>query len=194
MMNILKTNYAPGFMLSIFVVVLIALLSNPSNSQADQNDPRLDKLFHQLKIAERSNQTLETLIWSIWTQNDDPDLSTTMQNGINAMSVHGFSKALKSFTNLIEKAPEFAEGWNKRATLYYLMGQFDSSMRDVQKVLVLEPRHFGALSGMGLIFLQSGNDIRALQAFQAAAAINPHMKNVNEFIKMLEEKIASSAI
>ena len=117
-----------------------------------------------------------------------------MKNGVLAMSRHNFDTALKSFDTIIETAPDYAEGWNKRATVYFMMGQYNSSMSDVHRTLGLEPRHFGALSGMGLIFMATGNDQRALQAFQEAIKVNPHMPTVHEYINYLKEKIERNTI
>ncbi|MFQ5902310.1 MAG: tetratricopeptide repeat protein [Candidatus Binatia bacterium] len=91
------------------------------------------------------------------------------------MSRRNYEEALVSFNKVVEADPDFAEGWNKRATVYYLMGEFVASVRDIERTLTLEPRHFGALSGLGLIYLALGEDRLALEAFEAALKVNPHL-------------------
>jgi tetratricopeptide (TPR) repeat protein len=103
-----------------------------------------------------------------------------MRQGARAMSANNFALALESFNALIRLAPNLAEAWNKRATLYYLMRKFDASIADVKQTLALEPRHFGAVAGLGLIFEQLGNLPAALQAFREGLKINPHMASIRK--------------
>jgi tetratricopeptide (TPR) repeat protein len=182
-------------------LLLVALILSPEMAKSDQNDARLDDLFHQLKGLDQNNydsaviaHSIENNIWEIWVETTDPKINISMSRGTHAMQRSNFAEALAFFNDVVASAPNFAEGWNKRATVYYMMGQLDLSMLDVRSVLVLEPRHFGALSGMGLIFMQSGNYVRALQSFQKASKINPQMPNVQAYIKYLKEKIEQSAI
>ena len=98
------------------------------------------------------------------------------------------------FSDVIEKDPTFAEAWNKRATLYYIQGRLDESRADIAQTLRLEPRHFGALSGLGLIEVSLGNYETALRAYEQAALVNPHMPQANEMIKSLSEKLRGLAL
>ena len=140
---------------------------------ADQRDPRLGELFVALVEAPDSTTavTIEAAIWQIWLDGGDASLNELMVQGIEAMNARRFRDAVGRFTALIDSAPAFAEAWNKRATVYYLMDRFEDSVRDIERTLALEPRHFGAISGMGLIFLQRGDEEGALGAFEKVLEI-----------------------
>ena len=101
-----------------------------------------------------------------------------MSNGINEMSEGGYVAARDFFSEAIISSPDYSEAWNKRATVYYLMGEFSQSIADCEEVLKLEPRHFGALSGLGLIYTEMDNPELALDAFTRALKVNPFMPNV----------------
>ena len=106
------------------------------------------------------------------------------------MSQARFPVALERFDRMVEQAPDFAEGWNKRATLHYLMGNFRASVLDIQRTLDLEPRHFGALSGLGLIYDAVDQPAAALRSFEAAFAINPHLRSIEQRIIELRRQLA----
>ena len=175
--------------LTMQIIAVLILLAYSLASPADQNDPALDDLFEQLAITtsdeEASNITRE--IWQRWTANDDPDVSQLMQIGIRALNYSTYRKALQSFDRVIEIAPEFAEGWNKRATLYYHIKEYRRSMDDIKKTLRLEPRHFGAWSGLGLVSIAQENYAGALAAFKKALSINPHISNIRRYVQKLED-------
>lgn len=175
--------------LTMRIIAVLILLAYSLASPADQNDPALDDLFEQLAITtsdeEASNITRE--IWQRWTANDDPDVSRLMQIGIRALNYSTYRKALQSFDRVIEIAPEFAEGWNKRATLYYHIKEYRRSMDDIKKTLRLEPRHFGAWSGLGLVSIAQENYAGALAAFKKALSINPHIPNIRRYVQKLED-------
>ena len=161
-----------------------------------QNDPRLDDLFVTLKAAssEEHAATIETRIWALWTASGIDDIDRLMALGLAAMGIRNFSTADAVFTTIVEKAPRFAEGWNKRATLYYLMGALDKSAADVEKTLSLEPRHFGALSGLGLIHLAREDENAALEAFERGLAIHPHLAGATTYIRKLKLKLRGRGI
>jgi len=175
--------------LTMRIIAVLILLAYSLASPADQNDPALDDLFEQLAVTtsdeEASNITRE--IWQRWTANDDPDVSQLMQIGIRALNYSTYRKALQSFDRVIEIAPEFAEGWNKRATLYYHIKEYRRSMDDIKKTLRLEPRHFGAWSGLGLVSIAQENYAGALAAFKKALSINPHISNIRRYVQKLED-------
>ncbi|MHA1107983.1 MAG: tetratricopeptide repeat protein [Alphaproteobacteria bacterium] len=158
---------------------------------ASHKDPRLGPLFDQLKEAMSSTEAdpIEQSIWRIWSNSGDMEVDTLMAKGIVAMARERFEDARDVFDEIVRMAPEFAEGWNKRATLNYLTGDFKASVADVEKTLMLEPRHFGALSGLGLISLAIGEDERALEAFEAVLAIHPRMSVADSHIRGLREKL-----
>ena len=135
-----------------------------------QTDERLDTIFSRIKTTDSTAEgaALAELTWEIWLQSDNDNVNELMSKGIEEMSVRNYQAALTAFNKIVEIDPEFAEGWNKRATVYYLMGEYEASISDIQRTLTLEPRHFGALSGLGLISFAIGNESAALNAFEAA--------------------------
>ena len=163
----------------------------PSVAAADQNDPRLAPLFDRLlqDIAQDEADALEHEIWSIWFHADSPPIALLMAEGGQAMNVGDFADALEAFTKVTELAPDFAEGWNRRATLYYLMGRYDDSIADVHATLRLEPRHFGALSGMGLIYSELHDEPTALVWFEKALEVNPHMAGIRYRVELIKRRL-----
>lgn len=157
------------------ISVIFGLFGLISAASADQNDPRLDDLFNRLKsaTAPASARAVEQQIWSIWLKTPHGTAQSLLDKGIQRMQAGDLATALAAFTHVVEAAPDFAEGWNKRATVYYLMEDFDASLNDIVKTLELEPRHFGALSGRGLIHTRLKNLKAALEAFEAALEFHP---------------------
>jgi tetratricopeptide (TPR) repeat protein len=170
-------------------VALVALL--PWTSQADQNDPRLDGLFAILKSDgnPQAVQAAEAEIWRIWLESGHEDIDALMRAGIIAMTNLRLDDAIGIFSEITKRAPDFAEGWNKRATAYYLDEDYVASVRDIQRTLALEPRHFGAISGMGLIFLARGDTEGALAAFEAVIAIHPQAPGARERVEELRQRV-----
>ncbi len=158
------------------LALLVAMILAPM-VEARQDDSRLDALFARLHVTGNTSEaaSIEAMIWGIWIAAEDDELDRLMAAGIGAMSAGRFGQALDSFNAIIEADPDFAEGWNKRATLYYMMGRYDDSIADVVRTLALEPRHFGALSGMGLIYSELDDANAALAWFEQAIGVNPHM-------------------
>lgn len=173
-----------------------ATLSFALPAPGGQNNPLLDELFAALKSApnEQAAAPVEAQIWALWTDSGIDDIDRLMALGIAAMGLQDFATANAFFTTIVEKAPEFAEGWNKRATLYYLMGAFDRSTADVKKTLALEPRHFGALSGLGMIRLAQDDEDGALDAFERALRIHPNIAGATSHIRALREKLRGREI
>ena len=122
------------------------------------------------------------------------DLNLLMRQGAEALSKRKFVLAMESFDAFVILAPQRAEGWNKRATLFFMMGNYKASIEDVQRTLALEPRHFGALAGLGMIYEALKQKEAALKAFQAALAINPHMSEVKERATNLAQALEDSKI
>lgn len=178
------------------IAALVVLLGSLSVAQADQNDPRLDTLFGLLQDeeAEHSARVVEQRIWGVWLESDSPTVSLLLSQGTKAMHERRFEAALQAFNSVVELEPEFAEGWNKRATLYYLMGRYEESIADVEKTLDLEPRHFGALSGLGLIYMQLEDEENALEAYEQALVVNPHLPLAKLEVKRLRKKVRGNRI
>ena len=156
--------------------------------RADQNDVKLRDLFRQLQLAPELTQAqlIERQIWDIWHMHSDPQVSKTMAVGVLSMRSGALLKALAAFDKIVAIDPNFAEGWNKRATIYYMMGRYTASVKDIQRALYLEPRHFGALSGLGLIFDAIGKGDAAFKVWKQALAIHPNMPKIQS--RMLDLK------
>ncbi len=176
------------------VVLLAFLAARPA--VADQTDKRLDPLFADLKAACSHVEALpiEAQIWTLWLESDNDAVDTLMQAGTAALNAQNGEQALAAFSRVIELAPHFAEGWNKRATTLYLLGRYTESIADIGKVLALEPRHFGALSGLGLCEAQRDRLPEAVAAFERALTINPNMPGVQLNIRALKDEIARRSI
>ena len=161
----------------IFKILIIStsLLFASKIALADQNDPRLNNLFKKLNETENQDEIRDLIsdIWNIWYEVDDPKVIEYFEKGIQAMNLRNYPLAIRFFNNLIEEDPNFAEGWNKRATVHFMMGNFDQSMQDIIKTLELEPRHFGALDGMGLIFIHQGQFQQAIDVYDKMLEIFP---------------------
>jgi tetratricopeptide (TPR) repeat protein len=151
----------------------------------------LDFLFGALKAApdEASAKHVEARIWAIWMQTPSDTAALLMLRAKAAMEAQQTNVALKLLDSVIKLRPDYVEGWNRRATLYYLQNDYTHSLADIQQVLIREPRHFGALAGLGMIMQDIGDDKRALDAFRRALAINPHLEKVPELVKSLSEKV-----
>ena len=172
-------------------MVLAVSLAVPAVSPADQQDPRLGELFTALADAPGTGQalTIEAAIWTIWLDGRQPSLNDLMAQGIDAMNARRFPDAVKRFSELIDAEPLFAEAWNKRATVYYLMDRYEDSVRDIERTLALEPRHFGAISGMGLIFLERGDEVGALDAFEKVLEIHPNARGARFYVEQLRQRL-----
>ena len=177
-------------------IVLLLFLGLAMPAAADQDDPRLDRLFEQLYHAPDPvvARAVEHAIWNIWLSSDDDVINALMAEGVAAMQRRDYPVALRSFDSMVELAPEFAEGWNKQATLYYLMGAYQNSLDDIVRTLELEPRHFGALSGRGMILHDLGRNEEALTAFEAALDVNPQMPGARVNVEALRKLLEDSAI
>lgn len=172
-----------SFGYSTRILALVAALGLvPPIAAADQKDSRLARLFTRLQQAPSASEgdRLQARIWEIWLETDDPDARKLMRQGIVATNARRFEHALERFDQLVALAPEFAEAWNRRATLYYMMGDYQASVADIQRTLALEPRHFGALSGLGMIYDDLDRREAALRSFEAALAINPLLDGARE--------------
>lgn len=153
----------------------------------------LDSLFEELKGADAQQAArLEQEIWNEWSKSGSPAMDLLLQRGRDAMAAGDPQAAIEHFTALTDHAPDFAEGWNARATAYFTVGEYGPSVNDIAKTLTLNPRHFGALSGLGMIFEQLDQPEKALEAYRAALAILPHLEGVIEAVERLEAETAGT--
>ena len=176
--------------------LVLGLALHPGPAVADQDDPRLETLFARLKAAPdaRAAEEVEAAIWHIWVHSDDEVIAMLMAQGLAAMSRRDMRAALGKFDQIVKIAPGFAEGWNKRATVYYLLGDFPGSLHNIAQTLKLEPRHFGALSGRGLVLLELDDMKQALESFEAALEVHPNLSGASQNAEALRREIQKHEI
>ncbi len=165
-------------------------------SLSDQDDTDLDFLFSALLKAENQEQgdLITNEIWKRWLSVDNSEISKLLSVGISAMNQNNLFVALNLFDKVVEKEPKFSEGWNKRATVYYLLGDYSNSIKDIQKTLQLEPRHFGAMAGLAEILLAQGDHETAEAVLKKTLSINPFLIDIQRQLTILKnwkEKKAS---
>lgn len=179
--------------LSLTMCLLLGWALAPP-ARATQANPQLETLFARLQATQDAGEgeAIQAAIWEVWTATDDKAAARMMAVGIIAMGQDRLDDALSTFDALVEAAPDFAEAWNKRATVRYLSGDLEGSVDDIERTLALEPRHFGALSGLGLIYQEIEKWDAALRAFEAALRINPHMPTVRANIEKLRQRSRES--
>jgi len=184
---------------AVFTLILVALVAIALDAQpslADQTDPRLDRLFADLKGAEdaAAARPIEAEIWRIWNRSDNAEVNQLMAVGVARLNADDYARALELFDRVVRLAPSFAEGWNKRATTLFVMDRFAESKVDIERVLKLEPRHFGALSGLGLCEARLHKPKEALEAFRRAQALDPNLPSIAQNIDEMTKEVARQSI
>ncbi len=142
----------------------------------------------------RVRSAAEEALWSIWHRSGNEEVDALLAKGILQMQQRAFDAAIETFSAVIAKAPDFAEGYNKRATTYYLMGEFAKSIRDCEKTVELNPVHFGALSGEGLNYLGLGEPRKALEYFERAVQVNPNLEQTKRYIAEIKEFLRKQSL
>ena len=177
-------------------VLALAFLLAGGPALADQRDARLPDLFARLLGASDigTARAIEARIWSLWYEHDDDAIALLMRQARAAMARQDHGSALRSLDQVVKIAPDFAEGWNARATVYYLMGRHADSLADIERTLALEPRHFGALSGRGLVYSALEKWDLALGSFEAALAVNPRMPGASLNAEAIRKTLRDSEI
>ena len=179
------------------LAILVAVLGlGFGDAQSDQTDPRLKDLFEQLRTAPSPDSAagIESQIWVIWAKTGDPELDQVFEVGSRAMAVGDAQTAFKIFDAIVRKAPNFAEGWNKRATVHYMMGNYEASLADIDRTLELEPHHFGALAGLGLINIELDRDEAALDAFERVLKVTPQSQSARQNLEFVKQRIKDKSI
>ena len=177
------------------LVCAVTLAGFPA--QAEQSrDVRLDRLFAELHRTNdaAAAQSLTERIWDIWHNAGQPETVKLLEDGRRALQRQDVATALQRFNEVVRREPKLSEGWNKRATLYFVMGRYRASIVDIGKVLELEPRHFGALAGLGMIYEVLGRPRQALDAWRRALAANPHLQDAPIRIRQLEMDLGQQRI
>ena len=168
-----------------------------SNANSEERELELNKLFNQLKNNSNASMAfdVEMKIWNIWsTHPSQENLTQLLADGSNLMTQHKLNKAYETFSKVISLDPNWAEGWNKRATVLYMLGRYEESQEDINEVLKLEKRHFGALSGQGLVQIELKNYERAINSYKEVQKIYPSMQSSKIMIPQLKELIKSESI
>lgn len=175
--------------------LLVALLAC-GPAAADQRDPRLDGLFKRLKATSDAAQgsSLTRQIWEIWFTPPSRKIGMMMTNGQALLHRGRLGEAIAQFSAVTRLAPNFAEGWNRRAVARFIGGDYAGSLRDIARTLALEPRHFGALAGMGAIYAKRREFRNALAAYRRALAVNPHQPLIRLRIRRIERQIRDKEI
>ncbi|MDB3932327.1 tetratricopeptide repeat protein [Candidatus Pelagibacter sp.] len=178
-----------------YLLILIVLI-NLNLAKSEDRDSQLNRLFNELKI---NNLALvygtEQKIWEIWiTHPTNEKLTFKLSEGTKLMQGNTLSESIEIFTDLIELDPNWAEAWNKRATALYLIGDYEGSQKDIDKVLELEDRHFGALAGQGLVNIKLENYEKAIESYERAQEIYPAMQSPKVMIEQIKELIKQQLI
>ena len=182
--------------LSLYVFLVLIFCGNVLAESKDR-DIRLNQLFEQLKKSNNASLAfeIEMKIWNIWSTHPTHDsLTQSLAKGSGLISKGELEAAYKIFSTIIESAPDWAEGWNKRATVLYLMGRYQDSLNDIDEVLKRESRHFGALSGQGLVQTELKNYEKAIESYQTVQKIYPSIRAAKVMIPQLKKLIKDEVI
>ena len=182
-------------MKKLFFVILFFLFSQVI-TLANEKDTRLNQLFNELKVNKSKIAIIiEQEIWALWSKHPtNENLTARLEEGSQLVRDQQYIKAKDIFTEVINLDQSWAEAWNKRATVLYMMGEFQKSQDDIDKVLALEARHFGALAGQGLVNIQLRNYEKAIRSYEQAKEIYPSMNSPEIMIKQIEEIIKKESI
>ena len=182
-------------MRKIFLIFLVFIFSQ-FNAYSNDIDIRLNQLFNELKVNQAKVASIvEQEIWSLWsTYPTDQKLTARLEEGSQFVRSQQLIKAKEIFTEVINLDQNWAEAWNKRATVLYMLGEFQQSQNDIDRVLALEARHFGALAGQGLVNIQLKNYEKAIRSYQEAQKIYPAMTSPEIMIKQIETLIKEQTI
>lgn len=163
----------------------------PAKPRPARTPPNLDFLFGALKVAPDATaaKAVENRIWALWLVSKSDTANLLMSRVKEAVEAQNLDLALELLDALVEVSPQYVEAWNRRATLHYMKKNLGAAIDDIRHVLALEPRHFGALTGLGLILQDLGDERRALEIYRKALAVHPYLPRVPELIKTLSEKV-----
>lgn len=186
------------------IAVCIALVLLLGASMSCSTDPvvrgdrsaSLDALFHRLQTTDDDDEAhlIEVTIRHVWAQSGRQGVDALMKRAADSVHAGHTDDALAALDQVVAAAPEFVEGWNLRATVHYLRDEYGEAVADIERVLALEPRHFGALAGLGRILLELEDKKAALRAFDAALALNPHLADIRKESNQLREQLAGIPI
>jgi tetratricopeptide (TPR) repeat protein len=163
-------------------------LPHPQRGDRTRN---LDFLFGALKAAPDADSAkqVENRIWALWLASGSDTANLLMTRAKSAIDSNDLDLAIELLDAIVKIKPDYIEAWNRRATIHYMRKEFGQSLEDIRQVLIREPRHFGAMSGLGMILQEFGDEKHALDVFRRALEINPHLSKIDELVKSLAEKI-----
>jgi tetratricopeptide (TPR) repeat protein len=171
-------------------------MEDAGQGRAEAREALLDRLFERLAEAEteEAGRAAERAIQSVWLDSGSASIDLLTQRGLDALAEDDIDRAYFYFDEVVTLAPDFAEGWHRRATIYYLREDYASALRDIEQTLRLEPRHFEAMAGLGVILEDLGDRKGALEAFRRALALDPWLRNGKERIAPLEREVEGRGI
>ncbi len=191
----------PGMKRIVLCLSLVLLLGASMSCSTDpvvrsDRSASLDALFHRLQTTDDDEEAhlIEVTIRHVWAQSGRRTVDMLMKQAADAVHAGRTDEALAALDQVVAAAPDFVEGWNLRATVHYLRDEYGEAVADIERVLALEPRHFGALAGLGRILLELEEKEAALQAFDAALALNPHLADIRRKSNDLREQLAGIPI
>lgn len=182
-MRLLNSIFAAAVATVLYSVPLVAQTKALDQLYAELADPGFEAW-----------QQVEKQIWSEWSNSGSPAMNLLLERGRTAMAEGDLGRAIEHLTALTDHAPNFAEGWNARATAYYQSGKYGPALADIRRTLTLEPRHFGAISGLAMILEELGHLEDALKAYQEVLAIHPHQPNLKDTIERLDKEVSGTAL
>ncbi len=194
--------YARPFLKLVAAALLAIGVAGPAVSETETKavdvapGERLDTLFADLKVAnsEDSAQTIEQQIWAAWMDSGSATVDLLVTRAGEAMKAKDNGLAMQLLDSVVELKPDYAEGWNRRATLHYVMKNYGESLGDIQRTLALEPRHFGAMSGLGSIFRILGDDEAAFEIYSRALEVHPYLKGARSAVEDLKDSVEGRGI
>jgi len=180
----------------IIQLVLGMALFFPASSYSDQTDARLDELFTTLQSSENSGvlEETEVHIWAIWFESGREEIDSLMEEAGVAVQSGQLAQAENLYSRVIKMAPGFSEGWNRRATVRYYQQDYGGSIKDIQQTLSLEPRHFGAIWGLGMILGRDRDFSGAITAFERLLEIKPNSRDAKPRIELLKQELNKSSV
>ena len=181
---------------SVQVLILALLIGLPNMVLSDQTDPRLDELFVILQNSQDEMKLVEAEaeIWEIWYESGLAEVDELMVHAADVARSGNLAQAESIYSQVIEKLPAFSEGWNRRATIRYYRNDYDGSLADIEQTLRLEPRHFGAVWGLGMILGWQREFERAILAFERLLELKPNARDARPRIELLKQELAKEAV
>ncbi|WP_349775092.1 tetratricopeptide repeat protein [Frigidibacter sp. SD6-1] len=187
--------YRKYIVASLWGAVMAIFLLESALAQQESHEEQMNRLFAELADPDNERwERAQNQIVAEWEKSGSPAFDLLLKRGEEAMEAGDFEAAIDHLTALTDQAPDFAEGWNARATAFFLTGRYGPSVADIQHVLALEPRHFGAISGLGLILQELGRKEQALKAFRASLAIHPHQDGISQAAEALEQELSGTEL